>query len=469
MRKLALLPLALLPLLACTAILGDFSVGTVALDGGGDGSPSDVVSNPDAPLSDGGGDGDADAAPPLKLLNCTLDVNRVSFVFDDAGTTQTNNGDHPTIYPLASNQYRLLLSGYNGFYYTDFFDNDSSRTFQRFNYGQNAAFISSTRYTGGTIFMVYENGGLSVVKFPDGASTPVAGLQLVNQGSFSPLWNNQYHIVGTLDVVNAATDDYMFAIEYTTDGTNYEIAFGHATGSPTSLTTVTTLTAPQDIPQYALVHDANHAYLFTAPPGSNGPPTGPGVIYSFLPSTPSSFTSHQVSLGNDDAGFYMPFAMTESIQPPFVDLATFSADLGQQTVLPVLTAARLQASDLTTFAAAAWPTVSIQPSLIPVNKGNMHWQQFSGEDEFVAVSRPINDGVPGMNLVWLDSLGRARVLLSTDGGANFPSTLINAADLTFVSQPAVAYAQFEIAWVEGQGNNLSAPPTYAAKGTCTSF
>ena len=468
MRKLALLPLALLPLLACTAILGDFSVGTVAGDGGGDGNPSDVIANPDAPLPDGGGD--ADAAPPLKLLNCTLDVNRVSLTYDDAGTTtQVNNGDHPTIYALASNQYRLLLGGYNGFYYADFFDNDTSRTFQRFNYDQNAAFLSSTRYAGGTIFMFYENGGLGTVKFPDGATTPVAGPQLVSQGSFNPLWNNQYHVVGTLDVVNAATDDYMFAIEYTTDGTTYQIAFGHATGSPTNLSTITTTTTPGDIPQYALVHDASQAYLFTAAAGSNGPPIGPGRIYSFPVATPTSVTTHLVSLGNDDAGFYMPFAMTESLQPPFVDLATFSADLNQQTVLPVLQAARLQASNLTTFDAAAWPTVTIQPSLIPVNKGIMHWQSFTGEDEFVAISRPINDGVPGMNVVWLDSLGRARVLLSTDGGANFPATLISAADLTFTGQPTLAYAQFELAWVEGQANNLSAPPTYATKGTCTSF
>src|SRR5947209_6879123 len=123
MRKVGLLALgASLTLVACTTILGDFSVGDGGvIDGGNDVQTNDVANDGPAPdvVVDSGPD-----VQPVKLANCKLDPNKVtSFVF--SGSNPVDDGDRITVLSIP-NKNRVYIEHYNSIYYADFNDNDST-------------------------------------------------------------------------------------------------------------------------------------------------------------------------------------------------------------------------------------------------------------------------------------------------------------------------------------------------------
>ncbi len=474
MRKWGLLALgAALGLVACTSLLGDFTVGDGGTtDGGNEGGGNDV-NNPDSPSSnDGGADADADAAPPLKLMNCAVNTQQVT-ALKFAAATSVDDGDRIFVYQLGQNKpNRAFIVHNQGIDYTQFNDNDQSAIFTPFNLTGGVQILNSARYQtpsgNGTVFLTWNSPSnvLGTVLFDDGATVPVVGPDLVGATEFPT--NNGSNVKGTIDVLDSTQQDFVFAIQVTTDGTNYTLWVGHArNGNPVDSSTFAKIDSNfnPDLPGQSIAHDATNAY-FIWPPSGGGGSTGPAPIYTMNIQTWALTNTNKVQ---PDAGFYLPFAGTSG-SPGTVDIAYLQGDITNQNAIPQIYSKGVPAISVNTFNPATLTGYPIDFTTLPVNKSVAHWSVFPAEDDMIAAARPLKDNVPGVNILWFDSLGRARAIISeSDGGGGFPSTLVNTVDMTFSNgAPSVVLATFRVAWIQGQGNQ-SNPPTFSALGQCTSF
>jgi hypothetical protein len=307
---------------------------------------------------------------------------------------------------------------------------------------------------------------LGTMTFDDGAAVPVVGPTLVDSSLFPP--TNGSNVKGTIDVLDSTQQDFVFAVQTTTDGTNYALWVGHArNGNTVGTSTFTKIDSNlnPDLPSESIAHDATNAY-FAWPPSAGGAPTGPAPIYTMNIQTWALTNTNKLE---PDAGFYLPFA-AKSGSPGNVDLSYLQGDITNQNAVPQFYTKGVPATNVNTFNPATLPGYPIDFTTLPVNKGVSHWTVFPSEDDMIAAGRPLKDNVAGVNILWFDSLGRARAIISeSDGGGGFPSTLVNTVDMTFAQgAPTVVLAGFRIAWIQGQGNQQN-PLTFSALGQCSSF
>jgi hypothetical protein len=468
---------------ACTAILGDYTIGK-GTDGGGD----------DSPTTDGGGGGDGgsdapnDGPAPLKPLNCTLVAPKVTFTWttvcsgaSSCSAAQVGQGDRIYVYPLAQNgMFRLLITANSTLFYADFHDNDNTVALNSFPVGGGSGgyIVSTVRYpagaqtsvgTGTAFLTVQQNAGvtsIATVLFPDANSVPVVGPTVIDASNWnlpSSLNNNQ----GTLEVLDATAGEFLVVFEYIdSTSTDYLLAT-HPKNGETPVVKLSSGANGSGGSQYAIAHDSSHAYVLWNPPSSSGPPSGPMPLYTLDLLTMNPQGSPR-QLG-PDSGFYQPFAFIGSpTTAGSTDLAFIQADLNQQTILPVLHAGQVKMTDLGTFDPGAVPGATLTLDQLTFNKGNARWSAYPTPtgDQFLTASRPINDGVPGMNFLWLDTQGRLRSAMSeTDGAAGWPTTIVNTADAILVGTPALGFATVRIAWSEGQ-TSTQGPPVYSMAGNC---
>ena len=150
-------------------------------------------------------------------------------------------------------------------------------------------------------------------------------------------------------------------------------------------------------------------------------------------------------------------------------MAFIEGDLNNQSAVPIVHAQAVPTSTMGTFDPKNVLGATVPFSALTFNKGQARWTQFPGEDEWVGAGRPLQDGTPGVNILWFDSKGNARAIISeTDGGGNFPNTLVGSVDMTFQGQPTLVVSSIRVAWVEGQANTNN-PKVFSAAGSCTSF
>jgi len=474
MRKVGLLALgAALGLAACTSILGDFSVGDGgATDGGNDVQQNDVVTN-DAPA-----DVVTDAGPdvqPVKLANCTLDLQSKLTTFlwpTDAGVS---DGDR-TIVLTIPQKNRVFIQTYNFIWYADFNDNDQTATLQQFSFqGQ---ILNSTHVTQGTsaetIFAVYDQNGanghgtLSTITWPDTpGSPPVAGLVLVpdfSQVGGTPV-TNTLPIKAAITALDITNNDYIFAMQYSLDGNTFNLYAGHAHGQPTDASSFKKVDASggPDFNMQTISHDQQTMFVWLTPGGNNQSPQGPAPLYSIDIGT---LQAPQPRLLQPTSGLYAPFAFAAG-SPGTTDTAFIEGDLNNPNQTPIMHTQAMQTSAIGTFDPSKVPGAQVAFSSLPFNKGVSHWTTFQTEDEWVGAGRTLNG--PGANILWFDSKGNARALMTqTDGGNGFPGSPINSIDMTFQGPPTQVFTNIRVAWTEGQGNQNN-PKVFSAAGACTSF
>jgi len=471
MRKVGLLASALsMALLACTAILGDFSVG----DGGTTDSGNDVQTN-DVVTNDGPGpDVIVDSGPdvqPVKLATCTLDTTSKLTTFSFQNQTQISDGDRTMVLTIAQKN-RLFIQSYNNIYYADFNDNDSTATLQQFSFqGQ---ILNSTHVqqgtSGETIFLVWDQNqsSLSTIKWPDTpGAAPVVGLTLVSTASLlGGTISNILPIKGTITALDVTNDDYVFAMQYSFDGNTFNLYAGHAQGVPCDANTYRKIdvSGGSDFNMQSISHDQTTMFVWLTPGGNNQSPQGPALLYS-IPIGSLTPTGQPRALA-PQTGLYAPFAFAAGA-PGTTDIAFVEGDLNNPNQTPILHAQSMQTSALATFDPKNVPGGNVAFPALTFNKGVSHWNPFPTEDEWVGAGRTLNG--TGANLLWFDSKGNARAIIAqTDGGGGFPGGLVNSIDMTFQGPPTQVFTNIRVAWTAGQGNQIS-PKVYSAAGSCTTF
>jgi hypothetical protein len=467
MRKWGLLAFgAALGLVACTSILGDFSVG----DGGTTDSGNDVQVD-DVVTSDVQQDVAVDAGPdvqPIKLANCTLNTTKPT-VFSWPAQTPVQDGDRVFVFEIPQHN-RLFVQQNSTIWFTDFTDQDATATLQSFGFA--GQIISSVHVNGptvsGTVFLTWDatSKALNVYKWPDVAATTPAivgnVLPVSALSSGAPLPN--FPVKGSITAIDLSVDDYLYAFEYTIDslGVTYQFGVGHTKGS--TYQNLGTNQGP-DLDTQMISHDATSAY-FWAQPGSNGnAPSGPSSLYVMDIQTWAKTNVLQLQ---PQTGFYLPFAMATGAQG-MTDVAFLEGDLSNQNAIPVVHAQSIQTSTLPTFKPQNVPSAPVSITGLPFNKGVTHWWPYPNEDEWIGAGRPLNDGVAGVNIVWFDSNGNARAFVQeTDGGGGFPSIPVESVDMTFTAPPSLVLSSIRAAWIEGQGNQQS-PNVISMTGSCSTF
>jgi hypothetical protein len=390
-------------------------------------------------------------------------------LFNFSGSSQVDNGDRIHVYQVSAKN-RLLIEHNNGFYYGDFGDQDSTGTLQTFNVQGSILNMAHSPGVGGEVFLAFDNtqNTLSIVKFDDGATTPVAGLTLVTASSaLIPTPKQNFPVKGTITPIDYANDDYLFALEYTVDGQVYTLWAGHAHGQSVDANTFTKIGANVgvDMEPYAITHDVGTMYLWSHP-SPDGPPQGPAPLY--VMDIPSWKLTQTQNYQPPDSGtaFYVPFTVGLST-PGNSDITFIEGDLQNQNATPRMHSARVQTSALATMDPQTIPYAVTDINSLPFNKGTTHWSSYQSEDDWIAASRPLQDNTVGVNFVWVDSLGRLRANLAlNDGGSGFPTAdLVNTIDVTFTSQPTPVFTGIRAAWIEGQTSQNN-PKVISASGSC---
>lgn len=466
--------------LACTAVLGDFTVNGAAT---GDGGTGDGAITGDGGGDGGVGDGSADAPPPLKPLSCAITPPKVSFSYADIDGG-VNLGDSPRliVYQLPSHDFRIIVPGYQTLVYADFNGNESQPVhFKTLSLGainNNTWILTVSRFaagaqsTPGTAIVsasTDQNGQTTIqlVRFDDGANAPGAPMTLIDgSGGVLPTGLSGQTLGGAIEVVDAPSNDYLVAITYATSPMLFTVAGAHVRGAPAHPKVIDKNLPPNQPIPYSIAHDATNAWLLLSPPSSNGPPTGPMPLYKLNIGDMSRVSTRQLA---PPSGFFAPFAFQTSSVPGMVDIAYLQADLNQQTLLPIFRVGQLKMTDLDTFDPLKVSGPELALAQLTFNKGAAAFQTFGAPsgDQFLASGRPLNDGTPGVTILWIDALGRMRSSTAAmDGGSGWPTTLVGTIGVTFSGPPAASFAQLRIAWVEGQGGNPMTPPIFSMGGTC---
>jgi hypothetical protein len=435
MRKLALLSLLLVPsgLVACSAILGDFTVSNVydaGDSGGGDGGGGDVVS--DAPSD----------APTLFKLSCVESANqriqitknlslhpqRMRMAAMANGLVRIIATDQPPPAPDAGNQSPpVVLQSYtidphntgNGFSPVPLPTN-----------GNNV--YSIVRYGGpkpgfAALYEAYDqNSNTNVfyaVRLPDDGNawtTPVTLLKMPNSGN-----NNNLEV--SFAVVDAANEIY-YVVMSSNDGSTQTISGAQVTGNHgDSLTTLDTFADTQtgrntyDFVDPMIAIRGPQAFLMLTPNGNNGPPPQGTPALMLVPGKPDVLIKPPSNLN------YFPVGFEGAIDPQKVNAAFLVADLnalaGSYNVGQVA-ASSLNTLDPQSLPATAPPTSdggSFTLADLFVNGQADHWEVAGAVGEQFLMTSPTADPLSqqvfgGINFGWWD--GQTGTLRSYEAGGN---------------------------------------------------
>jgi hypothetical protein len=334
--------------------------------------------------------------------------------------------------------------------------------------------MNSTHVNGptpGTIFIVWDSnsGAFSYVKWLDVANAaPAVGSTLVTTTKLGGTPLNNFPVKGAITAIDLQADDIIFALEYTFDaqGQTFQLASGHfKAGSLYGFNTLDTNQGP-DLNAQMISHDQNEAY-FWMQPGSNGGnvPNGPAPLY--VVDIPNWAKSSTVQL-QPTSGFYVPFAVANG-GVGNTDIAFLEGDLSNQNAVPIIHSQSIPTNTLTTFKASTVPGGQVPISGLTFNKGVQHWWSYPSEDVFIGAGRPLNNGAPGVNIIWFDSKGNARALIQeSDGGGGFPAVAVDSVDMTTTGPPNLVISSIRAAWIEGQGQQQN-PKVISMAGNCQAF
>jgi hypothetical protein len=463
MRLSLLLGLFVVPcsVVACTALLGDFTVGTGsdASDTGGNDVAADNA-------SDVGEEGDGETSTFYKL-HCMESGQRVQIT--------TGASLHPDIVRSA-----IMPSGLLRMVATDYEQDDSgsccSVTFRSYavdlhntSAGSNPLpFVTSgralaiERYEGSppgfvVLYTDFDQSAnttyLSTARIVDDASSwTTAATRIVQLPT-----NNNNNLEADLTAINGATDDYYVVYSYVSGSTQLVYAGEGKSGSGSGLTAVGSFDSgvvgrnSYDLTRPGVAYRSSRGYGMLSPAGNNGPP--PLGAACVVVSEGGNFTISPPSTLN-----FFPIAFGNATDPLTVNASFLIADLTQ--LQGYYGIGQLPATSLATMDPQKFPATkptapdggaSALKDLFIGNNGGAHWEIVNSVQQFIATvptTDPLsaNPYLGGLNFAWWDApTGAVRVYQAGDGAVLKDVQYPTAADSSVVAligsigQVAVAF------------------------------
>jgi hypothetical protein len=456
MRSRVFLPLFFLPLsVACTAILGDFSVGNGNGDGG-DGGGGDV-SNPDG--SDGGG---------LALLACG-EVNGERHAIT---TNASLHGAGLHIAQLPNSQMmRVVLAdfpatdggnGPQGTLHAYTIDPHNTSNMQDAQLPTNSGeVVSMIRYPGqngpagfAALWVQYDmnlqTNFLYAARIPDDGSAWTTPKQLSKVG------NNQNNTDATFIVLNPTNDDYFIAFSSLANNQQTIIA-GHSAGSADQLNQIAQFNATSKGAAYNFVTpgiamDGQTPYILLNQ-NTQGPPQ-PGLTELLLGPQGQQITITPPSTLN-----YLPAGFTNSPDQTKANAIFLSADLSAEQGSYLV--GRVPFTSLSTWDPGTLPS-STPPAPSQPDAGysalsrllfnsQPHWEMAGGAEQLLFTSPTVDPLLQklygGINFGWWDSAtGAMRAYVAGSDHLFGDVPFIVGSDTTFISL-AGSLAQIEVAYL----------------------
>jgi len=433
--------------IACTALLGDYTVGDAGVgDAPNDSSPADVLSD-SATDSGDGGDGST-----LFTLSCGL---------TNGSETQVTNGYtlNPTnarIALLADDSLRIVVVDYPQ---SDGGGNPSALlhcfTADSHNLGQGFQDIQLqtgaynvwdvTRYAGvqpgwAVVFATSTGGlvSLYVTRLPDNATAWTTPVLVAQQNTFT---NDQED--ATFIVIDGPNEKYYVVFSQTT-GMTQTIYGGSVTGGPTngalaSLQSYNTTANNRGVFQLVkpgIAMGGTQPFVMLQPTGNNGPPPLGAPAYILVP--PGNPIALQASNLN-----ILPLAFESALNPQNSNLAFLVADLTNLTgsynigQSPVSALATLNPQTLPSSVPKTDASFSLENLFISAD--TQHWENAGGGEQFLVTSTtndPLSNDTPGgINFGWWDA--PTGTLRGYNGGNNnllrTQAPFVISSDVTFAT------------------------------------
>ena len=456
MRRRVFWPVLLVPLtVACTAILGDFTVGT----GGGDAGDS----GPDVlPPSDGGPDADggpkdtgSDVVTP-KLLHCAEN----SGARKKLNTTQ-KNWDQIAVANINLSHVRTLVSDGNAVHsFTIDGSNNVTEATTLPDGGQGAMqVIEIQRLQDRFIALVYEQ---------DSSNNPIFGLFTIRDadGSFthdfltqpSPLPSDANRVEASVFAIDAVQGVYFLAtFDDESNDTKAVLRAGYQkVAAPGALTIIDSTLKPTmyELKASSIVGDPQHANLIL---DSNGPGSAPDqLLYTIpLPSIqPVTPRSLKPPVNGEN---YFLLAFQNSPTQGLANLGVIEADLN--TFTGAYHIGQVPLNQLATFNPSSLPstvppmtdagTINI-PDLV-IDKANAHIESFPqpASESLIAVARTsqLTGPLVGFNFIWWD-MPTGGLRAAQTGASALLTDVTDAyrAGMSFSSPPLGSLAQLNMAF-----------------------
>jgi hypothetical protein len=471
MRRRVFWPVLLLPaLVACTAILGDFTVGD---GGGGDTGTGDVA--------DAASDAPADVAPDVSTLeSCSEVANKRRQL--TTGASLNAAGVHAFVLP--NGNARVVLADYvisdanqtiaTVQAYTFDAKNQNSSVDVQTQQTQGSQILALTRYPGqpggfAALWFQYDqtlqSNFLWASRIQDDQTTWTSPRQLSKVGGSSNVSNAE----ASFTVLDPQNEKYF--VVFSSVSSNVQLILAGATsGSADALATVETFTVQSSgstaydlmTPGIAMGGQQPFVLLNT---NTNGPPT-PGLSEILLVPGQAKVTYTPASTLN-----YIPLAMNNGPDPNKANVAILEADLTNEVA--TYRVGKMPFSSMATFdpktLPASTPPIATDggfSKLASVTFGNSpHWEVTSSGEQALIASPTVDPLLQklygGINFGWWD--GQTGALRSYLGGSNHilgdVQNTIDC-DVTFVSLTG-NLAQIEVAYLAApnppQGNNPPPP------------
>ena len=425
-------------LLACTAILGNYTVGTAG-DAG-----TDTVVGPDSVAPDGGPDAPA-VAPPM-----TCDVNGSAATLDTDATLQ----DRMWVHSLSGNpgSFRVLvMRGGDVSSYTvdDKFGNKQLQSVGGFS--PNFNIMGVTSYDGGFVVLaISDKGGshLEAIRFDDTAAAPEGPFTVVS--GLSANANSDFQFA--LAPINAANHEFFLAYSHGAGTGVWEIDSHRvvlestAQPLPTEPKTMTATLRPNLFgASILLAKAATQAFIFV------GGDQGQGDLQFFETDFNATLLKAPNVIKGPGGAFFIPLGGMPAPGPDDLNaFATIQGDLSNTNIpLGIRVGSVTGPTLLTSWDPGALPPlVVLSAAQLSVDKGTALWQFYPVQGpQYISAARNTNTGA-GVNLNWLDAAGHLRGLRAGPT-ALFKTDVVQTAAGSIVGVPNPIASDLVVAWLTG--------------------
>lgn len=460
---------AILPV-ACTSILGDYTIGSAGPtsdDGsmGTDGLVAADVIGTDQVTTDAPADAGPDAAGFAKLA--CVEVGSSRFVVG----TVPNGGSpsQPLLFGRPSNTMRALVSDGSVTHTFTFQTGGGSHNVQDAVLNTGHVFAAKS-YPGGIVALfdgsVPVDGGGStqailISKLADGSLTWSAPLAVTDPGEMD--CTNRRG--ATFQVIDAAMDEYLLAFSYTAQtgpgcaGGNPRVFGRHIKGStgtshewafpPSDLPDDAGGQGGLDFPSDGIAVVGTDVFVIANAGGGGGPNGGgPTLFKSTLPMTSATLSSFALKVPTD---FMESVGIAPGLTAATANLGFLEADINSGTSLPEMYIGQTTGPALTTLNPSASLGVTTLAGLndLIVDKSTYHWNDFTtggGSENLLGIGPRVNSHI-GVNFLWWDAKGRVRAQ-HTGAGDLLHGEFVYGADIAFNQAPFTVLADFELVFMK---------------------
>lgn len=438
---------------ACTALLGDFSVGVTG-GPGADGGADVTISSEGGP--DATPDAGPDAAPPL--LKCVVNGSPVTLLTNAPGTTSERLGVHA--FKVQNNAKRRIMWISNGLTNVNFATIDENLTALSI-VNQSFDLVASPQA------LASYDGGFAAIGLSSKITTHLRALRLddgaVNATDSVDITGGNILPPGVSDLSIAAApvggDDFFVVFSFSTGPNVWSMYAGRARiangANPGAFKEVSNnLKARPSLNSDLLVIDKpdNRAILFVGPDQGQGATM---VVQMDLTSGAPIGTPQPLPALHGTSSFEPLAAQTDVAPGGVIDrvgLAFLEYDLNTPNAPFFVYAAAFPAAGLGAFKASALPPPVSFTSAgdVAVDKGRSFWTHYPVAGSHVVEAARATQSGKGVNFLWLDGAGNLRGKASGADALVAGDVVMGAAG-TMVSAPNTVLANAAITWLTDSG------------------